>query len=487
MYSDYGFLSLLPSLVAILLAVITKRVLLSLLLGLWVGYLVIANGDPLNATLQTVSALAATLESASNSYTILFTLCIGALVAVIQYSGGLSGFVAQISRYLRRYKGSKAQSRVVQSMAACMGTLLFVETNLSILTVGVLFRPLFDHLRLSREKLAYICDSTSAPSCILLPFNAWGAYVMSVLLLSGFESPISLLLQSAVFNFYPLLALLLLFSSVLFGFEIGAMRATKPILAQSVKSLATSVDSYTPQSLSATNSPPRAKNMLLPLLLMMFSMPFFMVYTGWAETSAELSFFSRLGEAFLKGEGAFSVLLASLFALGFAILWYKWQRLFSVRKALRKAEEGAIDIRLMVPLMLLAFSLGTLCKDLHTGEYLSGLLQEWLPSALLPLLFFLLACLVSFSTGTSWGTFAIVLPLVMPLCEATGADARICVAAVLGGGIFGDHCSPISDTTLISSLAAGCPHIDHVRTQLPYALLAGTATSLLYLLFGFLM
>ena len=488
MDSEYGFLSLLPSLVAILFALTTRRVLLALLLGLWGGYLILSAGDPLEATLQTVSALAATLESASNSYTLLFTFCIGALVALFQYSGGLSGFVVYVSRYLRRVSDSRAQSRVVQGIAACMGALLFVETNLSILTVGMLFRPLFDHLRLSREKLAYICDSTSASSCILLPFNAWGAYIMSVLLLSGFESPLSVLLQSVLFNFYPLLALLLLFTSIFFGFEIGAMRKARPTTGSSIdSSVSSSVDSQTPQLLPTTDSPPRVHNMLLPLSFMVFSMPFFMVYTGWSEVSTELPFLQKLRDAFLQGEGAFSVLLAALFALSFAFLWYRRQRFFSLREACRKAEQGAIDMRLMALLMLVVFALGKLCKTLQTGEYIAGLLQGWISPGLLPLLFFLFACFVSFSTGTSWGTFAIALPLVMPVCVATGVDPRLCVAAVLGGGIFGDHCSPISDTTLISSLAAGCSHINHVRTQLPYALLSGILTALLYLLLGFLM
>ena len=476
MEPSYGFLSLLPSLIVILLAVATRKVLLSLMLGLWIGYLILAGGHPLTATLETVSAIAATLKSASNSYTMLFTLCIGALIAMLQYSGGISGFVAQINRYMQRYTRKHTRTRIVQAMAALMGSALFVETNLSILTVGALFRPLFDHFRLSREKLAYICDSTSAPACILLPFNAWGGYIIGILAISGFDSPLSVLLHSVLFNFYPLLALGLLFISVFFGFEIGPMRATKP---------ASSAEEANQQAVKAS-LPAQAHNMLLPLLLMVFSMPFFMIYTGWSEAAEGLPFLRRAGVAFVEGKGAFSVLLAALFALGFAFLWYSRQRFFSLKEALRSAERGAVDTRLLVFLMLLTFALGTLCKELRTGDYLASLVQGWLSPSLLPALFFLLASVVSFSTGTSWGTFAVSLPLVMPICVATGADLQLCVAAALGGGIFGDHCSPISDTTLISSLAAGCSHIEHVRTQLPYALLVGAITVLLYLFLGFL-
>lgn len=480
---EYGFLSVIPSLVAILLAILTRRVLLSLLLGLWVGYWILAGGNPLEATLGTVVGLVRTFQNINNTYVLLFTLCIGALIALMQYSGGVQGFVDYIFKALQRLPARVVPTRLVQGLAALMGTVLFIESNLSILTVGTLFRPLFDRLRISREKLAYLCDSTSAPACILFPFNAWGVYIIGILALNGFEAPLSLLLHALWLNFYPILTLILLFLFLFFRFEIGAMRKAKPTsVSQETKSSTTDTD---PHKVLRKGVVPQAHNMLFPLLSMVVLMPVFMVYTGWADAHTHVSFFEQVGAAFLEGDGAFSVLLSSLFALGLAVLWYKRQRLFSIKEALRKAEQGSMDMRTLATLMLLAFALGMLCKDLQTGEYLATWVKGWLSPVWLPVLFFLLGSVISFSTGTSWGTFAIVLPLLMPMTEATGASVSLSLAAILGGGIFGDHCSPISDTTLVSSLAAGCPHIAHVRTQLPYALLAGSCTVLLYILFGF--
>ena len=523
--ANYGFLSLAPSLIAILLAILTRRVLLSLLLGLWTGYLIIAKGDPLSATLGMVEAIAATLASLSNTYTILFTLSIGGLVALLQYSGGVEGFLRYISAQLQRIPPRMSRSKLSQSMAIAMGMVLFIESNVSILMVGTLFRPLFDHIRVSREKLAYLCDSTSAPVCVLFPFNAWGAYILGILALNGFEDPLSVLLSSMVWNLYPILALLLLWATVIFGFELGGMRSlakgTTSSGAPQVDAVKGTTSSGSPEAKKGLlYSPrvlkPRARNMILPLMLMLVLMPLLMVYTGWSLVDEPLHLWAHTDwnlvdkllylwahmdwnlvdkllhlwahaqKAFLEGKGAFSVLMSSLFSLGFSLLWYRKQGICSWKEGFTQVEKGAMDMRTLAVLMLLAFTLGSLCKELQTGAYLASIIQGHVSSMWVPALFFVISGLISFSTGTSWGTFAVTLSLVLPVAEATGANTVLCVAASLGGGVFGDHCSPISDTTLIASLASGCRHISHVRTQLPYALLAGAITVLLYILLGFM-
>ena len=472
---DYGFFAVLPSLVAIVLAVTTRRVLLSLLLGLVVGGFVLSHGHPVGATKEMFFLLQRTLQRVSNVYVLLFTFCMGAVLSLIQHSGGMTGFVAYISR---RFPNSSP--RFIQGLAATLGGILFIETNLSILTVGTLFRPIFDSSRISREKLAYLCDSTSAPACILFPFNAWGAYLVSILVVSGFENPLWLLVHVLPFNFYPILTLGLLFMSVFFRFEIGPMRRTQPIPLPTVAEKIAPAGNLTPhQGVS-----PLLRNMLLPIFLLLLLMPCFMVYTGW-DADDKLPFFKRIGESFIHGDGMFSVLLACFFAMLFAVLLYRRQNLFSLKVAWKIAAKGAMGMWTLAALMLLAFMLGDLCKTLHTGDYLTTLIQGRISPTLLPATFFVLSAIISFSTGTSWGTFAIALALVMPMCVAMDAPVVLCIAAVLGGGIFGDHCSPISDTTLISSLASGCSHMSHVRTQLPYALLVGAVTLLLYIAMGF--
>lgn len=479
--ASYGVWSLVPVFVVILLAMATRKILFSLFVGLWVGYLVLATGDPWAATLSMIEGVVATLRTPSNAYTILFTFSIGALMALLQYSGGVAGFLKYISAQLNKLPPRLGKRRLVQALAVGTGSLFFIESNVSILVVGTLFRPLFDHLRLSREKLAYLCDSTAAPVCVLLPFNAWGGYILSVLALNGFEDPLSVLLSAMLFNWYPVLALCILWATIVFGFEIGPMRTAK------ARAEGQCASSGVGDGLEAhAQVRPRARNMLMPLGFMLLLMPCLMLYTGWSETAAEMELFPRLKTAFLNGKGTFSVLMASLFALGFALLLYRRQRLFSYTKSIEQAEKGAINMRSLAILMLFAFSLGALCRELQTGVYLAELLRGHIHFVWVPTLFFVLSCLIAFSTGTSWGTFAMALSLVLPITEATGADAAFCVAAVLGGGIFGDHCSPISDTTLVSSLAAGCKLMAHVSTQLPYALLAGGLTVLLYIIFAFL-
>jgi len=465
---DYDFWSVLPPLMAIVLAIITRQVVFSLIVGLFAGWMIVHGGNPIAGLLGTLDGLVNVFQSAGNTRTILFTLFIGALIQLIRYAGGVSGFIHTISK---RFEKSAHPSRKLQTGAAGVGFLIFVESNISILTVGTVFRPLFDKYKISREKLAYLADSSSAPSCILFPINAWGAYVIG--LLAAYESidPLQALIYSIPFNFYAILTLAMVFYLTLTGKDFGPMKRTIP---------------HEPKVEEMEGTPGKARNMILPLMVMVVSMPVFLVYTGW-DAGNSGTFGQKIWMSISNGSGSQAVMYAVCLAILFAGIKFWMNGLINLKSFIEQSFKGMSEMLTMAILMVLAFAIGDLCNLLGTGEYVASITQSWLSPALAPALIFATSCFIAFSTGTSWGTFAIMMSIAMPLGLSIDANIYLVIAAVLGGGVFGDHCSPISDTTLISSMAAECEHIDHVRTQLPYSLFTGGLALILYVIAGFLL
>lgn len=465
---DYDFWSVLPPLMAIVLAIMGRQVVFSLLVGLFAGWIIVHGGNPIAGLLGTLDGLVNVFQSAGNTRTILFTLFIGALIQLIRHAGGVSGFIHTISK---RFEKSANPSRKLQTGAAGIGFLIFVESNISILTVGTVFRPLFDKYKISREKLAYLADSSSAPSCILFPINAWGAYVIG--LLAAYESidPLQALIYSIPFNFYAILTLIMVFYLTLSGKDFGPMKRTLP---------------HPPKQEEMDGIPGKARNMILPLMVMVISMPVFLVYTGWNAAAAG-TFGQKIWTSISNGSGSQAVMYAVCLAILFAGIKFRLNGLINLKSFIEQSFKGMNEMLTMAILMVLAFAIGDLCNLLGTGEYVASITQSWLSPALAPALIFATSCFIAFSTGTSWGTFAIMMSIAMPLGLSIDANIYLVIAAVLGGGVFGDHCSPISDTTLISSMAAECEHIDHVRTQLPYALFTGGLALILYVIAGYLL
>ncbi len=474
-----GWWSLLPPVLAIGLALLTRQVFLSLGLGIASGYLILAGGNPITATFDTIDAAVAVFSDAGNTRVIIFTLVIGALIALIQRSGGVAGFIERLLAWLdRRVKSaeSKDQRVLVEMLALGMGLLLFIESNISILTVGTLFRPVTDKLGMPREKLALIADTGSAPSCVLIPFNAWGAYLMGLIAAEGLSQPFSQLIQAALFNFYPMLIIIILLVVILTRRDIGEMKTAEArgtLLREGAVPMISDEASDIPPAPGAT---PRALNMILPILTMVVLVPIFLIMTGEGD-----SWFARMQD----GSGSSAILYSTSIAVALAIILYKAQGVLGVRESADTAIKGMGGMLPLAILMLLAFALGSLCRTLGTGVFTAEVTSAFLSPALMPALVFLISCFVAFSTGTSWGTFAIMIPIAVPLAASYGIDPSLAIAAAIGGGVFGDHCSPTSDTSIIASMASGSDHIDHIRTQLPYALLAGGVTVAAYLVLGF--
>lgn len=327
---------------------------------------------------------------------------------------------------------------------------------------GILSRGLFDKFNMSRARLAYIIDSTSAPICILLLLNGWGAYVLGLLGAYDLDqSVVSILVQTIPLNFYALITLAIVFYTIWADKVHGPMKQAE--LQQNSTNTRMELDV----------EPSKPSFMLVPLLTMSFSIVGFMFYTG--------------GGTFTDGSGSKSVLYATVLACVVSYVMMVSSKRFGHKQMTEIGFKGMAELLPLVTIVLFSLALGASLKQLGTGHFVSGLVAENLPLFLVPAMLFIAGGIMSFTTGTSWGTFALLIPIGMPLVVELGLPAPLLLAAILGGGVFGDHCSPISDTTAVSSVASGCDLLEHVRTQLPYALVAGGASLVAYLIMGIVM
>ncbi len=487
----YGIWSVLPPLLAVAAAVKTKKVFPSLFAGIWASWLVMDGGRPLHSFYDAVNSLVKVFQSEGNTKTIMFSALVGALILFVQKSGGVEGFVQSVTRYFEKKNG--ISKRRLQFLAMLTGIVVFVETSISSLTVGTVFRPLFDKMKISREKLAYIADSSSAPVSILIPFNAWGAFIMGLLITEGMQRPFFILMKSLVYNFYPVLALLLMAIAIRYDWLPGPMKKAEERVRQTGKLLNDDAQPMISEGLTEVEPvkgiKPRAVNMLLPLGTMILMMPVILLTTGW--NAAHEKFPSESGWRFWlhalgEGSGSTAVLFAVITALIVASMMYRLQKIADFSQLNDWTIKGISGMMPLALLMMMAFGIGMVTKQLGTGVYLAQIVKGNVHPGFIPALVFALSAFIAFSTGTSWGTFAVMIPIALPLAKAFGLDIPLVLAAVLSGGVFGDHASPVSDTTIISSMAAATDHIDHVRTQLPYALTAGVLALILFLIAGFL-
>ena len=465
---SYGFVSLLPPLLAIGLAVYTRQVFLSLAAGIWLGFTVAAGWNPVVGLADAIEGTIAVLADPGNAKVIIFTFLIGALIATVEANGGMRGFVRWVEDARWVTSGRRAQI-----MAWVIGVVIFIESNLTILVAGSVSRPLFDRFKVSREKLAYIVDSTSAPVCILIPFNAWGALILGILASQQVENPLGTFLTAIPLNLYAVVALALAGLSASLGWDWGPMKKAQERTRGGQLQWEGSIALADPEEIApapAEGVALRPRNMLLPIAFMVLSMPLFMWITG--------------GGSIAGGSGSTSVLWAVLFGIGVAGTLSLLDGSLDLAGLSRVGLKGAGALTGMALVLWLALTLGEVTRSLGTGEYAAGVVGDNVPLFLLLPLVFIVTGGIAFATGSSWGTFAIMLAVAIPLSNALEQDPAPFVAAVLSGGIFGDHCSPISDTTIIASLASGTDHIEHVRTQLPYALVAGAIAAIGFAIVG---
>ena len=459
-------MSVLPPLLAITLAIITRQVILSLSVGIWIGFCLLESVNPLAGIGLALDGIVNVFSDAGDTRVLMFTLIIGGLIATIEKLGGVRGFI-----HLLEHRNWVTNGKRAQWLAYSIGIVVFIESNITLLIAGAISRPLFDRYKISREKLAYIIDSTSAPICVLIPLNAWGAVIISLLGSSEINNPIDVFLYAIPFNIYPIVVILFCGFVISRNIEIGPMKKAQvrteggeflwpnatPMIDPAILS----------QKVERTDAD-KARFMIVPIAVMVISMPLGLIVTGDGDLSA--------------GSGSTSVLWAVLAALVISWVLALQQRRLSLEELMQIFLKGAGGLLPVTMILLFALALGDVANLLGTGAYVAQLVQQNIPLALLLPLLFIISGFIAFAIGSSWGTFAIMIPLAMQIAGPLDLNSSLFLAAVLSGSVFGDHASPISDTTVVASMASATDHIDHVRTQLPYALISGSIAA-----FGFLL
>ena len=467
--TDYGWLSVLPPLLAILLAIKTRQVYLSLFLGIVLGWIIISNGNIFEGFKYSIESIVNVFADAGNTKVIIFCALIGALITLTQANGGMQGFVDLIQK--RKIVTSRKRATVFSFFIGCI---VFIESSISCLVTGTIFHPIFEKFKISREKLAYICDTTSSPICILIPLNAWGAYVVSLLEKEKLSDPVSLFLSTIPLNFYAILSVLFA-GFIAFSFkDFGTMKKAETRSLDFGKTIADGAVPMISEEVSSIKAkkgiPHKSLNMIIPISVMIIMMPVSLFITGNGDLTA--------------GSGSTSVLWSVLTAIIIAGFISIFRKLLDLKEVMDLTLRGISGLIPLAILMVFAFSIGDTCRTLGTGPYVASLSKEFLSPQLIAPIIFVTAAFISFSTGTSWGTFAIMIPIAIPTALFAEVSLPLSIAAVLSGSVFGDHCSPISDTTIVSSMAAACDHIDHVRTQLPYALTMALLACVLFFVAG---
>jgi Na+/H+ antiporter NhaC len=498
-----AWFSLVPPLVAILLALIFREVVSALFAGVWIGALAVAGFNPITGTWRLIDTFVVPeLANTSDGHTqvIVFSLLLGGMVGVISRNGGTMGIVEAVRPFART-----ARRGQIATWLAGMG--VFFDDYANTLIVGNTMRPISDKLRISREKLAYLVDSTAAPLAALVPISTWVGYEISLIregLTIAAEqnpgaaesllamNPLTVFMETIPYRFYPVLALyfagLIAFSRRDFGPMAAAERRardTGQLFRPGAQLLTDTSDSGME---TKEGAPHRWWNAALPVVTVVIVVLVGLYTTGLAGVGATEGTQPTLRDIFGASDPFGTLLWGSLAGCLVAIALSVGQRILSLAESVDAWVSGMRAMFIAIVILALAWALGSVTAEVGTAAYLSQLLTDRVAIQFVPVIVFATAAAISFATGTSWGTMAILLPIVIPLTVAlggSGADGAQytillgSISSVLAGAIFGDHCSPISDTTVLSSTASGCDHVDHVRTQLPYALLVGVVGMLL--------
>lgn len=492
--AGFGIWSLIPPILAILLAFLTRQVILSLFLGVFSGVLMVYGGDVFIAFLRTLDQyLLGSLANAWNAAIIFFTLSIGGMAGIIAKGGGTKAVAAWLSK--------KAKTpRAGQLSTFFAGVFIFFDDYANTLIVGPTMRPMTDKMKISREKLAYIVDSTAAPIVGLACISTWVGYEIGII--SGAFTDLGvetnfffLFLKTLPFTFYNIFALFLVFYIGFQKRDYGPMLRAERRARLEGKVLA---DNAAPMSSLETQSEeinegvePKISTALIPLFTLIITAFVGLWYNGYTAVAADGVVWYQMVECFGAADPSIALIWAAIFASIVAGAVALINKTMSLNETFTSWVDGCKSLFITAVILILAWSIGSVVADVGTAKFLVASIGDSIPALLLPILVFLISCMVAFATGTSWGTMAIVVPLAVPLAAnyiaGSPADSALVLAtlsAVLSGSIFGDHCSPISDTTIMSSMASGADHMDHVKTQIPYALTGACFTIGSYLIVG---
>ena len=467
---EYGFLSLVPPLLTIALALITKNVFLSLFIGIMTGSLVLNAFSPIVSFNAGLNAIVGSM-SGSNVIVIASCLIVGAVIHLMERSGGIEGFVNIIVKKMGLIK----TKRGANLFTAILGLAVFTSGSLSCMVTGAVSRPVNDALKVPHEKSAFLVHTTSTPWCVLFPFSGWLASMAGYLISGGVSEAesVSMLFSSLPFNFYCIMAIVLTFLVSVLQKDVGPMVAAEKRAAETGLLDDARHSAKAEVEVQTSGVKPRACNLLAPIGVLIVVMFATLLVTGNGNI--------------MNGAGMQALLWSVVASLLTIIIMTVAQKVFTMDQAISEMFKGMSHMLPIAFILLFGFTMGTVVKSLDTGSYLSSLFQQFLTPALLPALTFLIAVLLSFATGTSMGTMAIMAVLALPMAFDMGISIPLVAGAMFGGSIFGDHASPISDTTIMTCATTGCDIIDHVKTQFPYCAGMAVISFVMYVIFGFVM
>ena len=447
-------LTLIPPILAIGIALWKREVILALMVSLFSSELILLHGNAFTAFPQVFERIVEVFSDAENTRILIFSLLIGGLIALVRDSGGVSAFVQWLEQ-----KEWADSARKSSWLCIIVSVVLFIESTLSIFTSALVSIGLFDKYKMSRARLAYFIDSTCPPVKTLIPLNAWGALLLGLLTPFALPSSAEILIRSIPLNFYSWITLAFVAYTATSGRVYGSMNESEMSVSEQECNIVAAAATL-------------KRFFICPMLTLVIGMIGFMWVTG--------------DGSILRGDSSKAVLWSVSLAILMAYILLRSHRIKRLAELVAITFKGMSDLLAMVTLLLLAIALGASLKELGTATVITSLVGDFLPIWLVAPMVFLSGCFISFATGTSWGTFAIMMPIAMPFAVKFNIPPEFILAAVIGGGVFGDHCSGISDTAILSSLASGCNHYEHVQTQLPYALVAAGLSLLCYIIAGIL-
>ena len=464
--------ALLPPLVAIVLALVTKEVYSSLFIGIILGATLYARFS-FEGTLKHAfsDGIASVLSDPYNVGILVFLVVLGSIVCLMNQAGGSAAF------------GNWAQTHIKSRIGAQIATILlgcaiFVDDYFNCLTVGSVMRPVTDKHRISRAKLAYLIDATAAPVCIIAPVSSWAAAVAAF---AEDGQGLNLFIRAIPYNYYAIFTLVMMVSITLLGVDYGPM-ARFENNAKTKGDLFSGKNTFVSTESAAPNTNGKVIDLILPIVILITSCIIGMIYSGGFFSEDKVSF----AVAFSNSDASIGLMFGSAVALVIIIIYYLIRGLIPFVKMMEAIPEG---FKTMVPAILIltfAWSLKAMTDSLGAKEFVAGMVDKYASSMdfLLPVLVFVIGCFLAFATGTSWGTFGILIPIVQSVFDMSNPLAIICISACMAGAVCGDHCSPISDTTIMASAGAQCDHVNHVSTQLLYAMTVAVISSLSYILSG---
>lgn len=473
------FWALVPPVIAIVLALITKEVYSSLFIGILFGGLIYSNFSFEGTIVHVFSD--GFVSSAADSYNvgiIIFLVLLGAMVSMMNKAGGSAAFGRWASKHIKTKVGA-------QLATIALGVLIFIDDYFNCLTVGSVMRPITDKHNISRAKLAYFIDATAAPVCIIAPISSWAAAVAGFAKGSGASSGISLFINAIPYNFYALLTIVMMLFIAFTGFDYGLMKKHEKNAEKG--DLFTTGAEFAEEKLKS-NPKGKVCDLVVPVIFLIIACVIGMIYSG-GFFSSDSDGYHNFVTAFSNSDASVGLVYGSAVSLIFTVIFFMCRRVLSFKDSMSSLPEGFCAMVPAILILVFAWTLKAMTDSLGAKIFISQLIENSAGSlqAFLPAIIFVIAVGLSFATGTSWGTFGILIPIVLSVFGADSGNITIvAISACMAGAVCGDHCSPISDTTIMASAGAQCKHINHVSTQLPYAFTVAGVSFVCYLLAGFI-